>query len=61
MIILIDNVVNKQHIKRAMKISLSLLDTMLTQRERDITNQIREYFHNNFRVLFQNKGSCIAR
>jgi hypothetical protein len=61
MIILTDNVVNKQHIKRAMKISLSLLDTMLTERECDITNQIHEYFHNKFRVLFQNKGSCTAR
>jgi hypothetical protein len=52
-------VVNKQHIKRALQISLSLPDTWLTERERDTTNQI--CFHNNFMVLFQNKGSCIAR
>jgi hypothetical protein len=59
MVILTDKVVNKQHIKRAMQISLSLLDTLLNERERDTTNQI--YFHNNFRVLFRNKESGIAR
>jgi len=59
MIILAEKVVNKQHMKRAMQISLSLLDTLLTERERDMTNQI--YFHNDFSVLVQNKGLCIAR
>lgn len=59
MIILTYKVVNKQHIKPPMQISLSLLDTLLTERERDTNIQI--YIHNNFRVLFQNKGLRAVR
>ena len=59
MINLKDKVVYIQHIKSVIQISLSVPDTLLTDRERDTSNQI--HFHNNFTVLFQNKGSCSAR
>ena len=58
MIILTDKVVNKQHVKRAMQISLSLLDTLLTERE-NVTRLIKYIFIINVGFSFKTKGRVL--